>query len=110
MDGEEAEVVSVAGDVGARDDQRLRVGLVLDLAYLGGGVGVEEPEGLQVVEVEAAADDGEAEVALGGLALLEDGRGCRGCDERRGRGGEGGDEHHFRIEPVKKYGRPKGLG
>jgi hypothetical protein len=54
-----------------------------------------------VVEVEAAAADGEGEVALGGLALLEDGRGGRGCDERRGRGGEGGDEHHFRVEPVR---------
>jgi len=26
---------------------------------------------------------------------LEDGRGGRGCDERPGRRGEGGDEHHF---------------
>ena len=73
-----------------------------DLADLGGGVGVEEPEGLQVVGVEATAADGEGEVALGGLALLEDGRSGRGCDERRGRGGEGGDEHHFCIEPVRR--------
>lgn len=36
-----------------------------------------------------------AKAALGGLALLEDGQGGRDCDERRGRGGEGGDEHHF---------------
>jgi hypothetical protein len=91
VDGQEAEPVGAAGYAGAGHDERLRVGLVLDLADVGGAVGVEEAQRLQVVEVEAPAADGEAEVAGGGLALLHDGGGggCGGGDEGQGGGGEG---------------------
>jgi hypothetical protein len=71
VDGEEGEAVTGAGDAGARDDERLGVFLVLDLAEPGGAVGVRELEGLQVVEVEAAALESKGEVAGergGGLA------------------------------------------
>ena len=68
VDGEKGETVAGAGNTGAGDDQRLRVFLVLDLAEPGGAVGIGELEGLQVVGVEAAAADGEGEVARGGLA------------------------------------------
>ena len=61
----EGEAVAGAGDVDARDDEQLGVFLVLDLAEPGGAVGVRELEGLQVVEVEAAALDSKGEVTGG---------------------------------------------
>lgn len=42
---------------GAVDDQRLRVGLVLDPTQVGGTVGVEQAVGLDVVDVEIATAD-----------------------------------------------------
>lgn len=39
--------------------------MVFDLAEVGGGVGVRESECLEVVGVEVAAVDGEAEVGCG---------------------------------------------
>jgi hypothetical protein len=58
VDGQEGEPVAAAGHAGPRHHERLRVGFVLDLPDVGRRVGVEEPQGLQVVEVEAAAADG----------------------------------------------------
>ena len=56
VDGLEGQAAGAAGD-----DEGLGVGLVLDLAEVGGAVGVGEVEGLELVDVEAAAADGEAE-------------------------------------------------
>jgi hypothetical protein len=44
VDGEKAEAGGVAREARAGDDERLRVGLVFDLAEPGSAVGVEEAE------------------------------------------------------------------
>lgn len=71
-----------------------------DLADPGGGVGIEEVEGLEVVEIEATTLNGKRKVSLSGLALLDDGGGGgRSGEQGQGGGGDGGDEHHFpRVE------------
>ncbi len=67
VDAEEGEAVGAGGEgVG---DEGLGVGLVLDGAEVGGGVGVGQAISLQVVQVEGAAIDVEGNVA-GSLALF----------------------------------------
>ena len=68
------------------------------MADPGGGVSIEEFEGLEVVEVEATTLDGKRKVSLSGLAFLDDrGGGGRSGEQDQGGGGDGGDEHHFRA-------------
>ena len=70
--------------IGARleavGDEGFRVCFVLDGAEVGGGVGVGEAKGLEVVGVEGAAVDGEADVVVSVvLAFGEGGGGEGGC-------------------------------
>ena len=87
VDGEEGEAVRGGGRAG--DDEGFGVGLVLDLTEVGRRVGVGEGESLEVVGVEAAAADGEAEGRVGLAGGEDGGGGGEGGEEGQSGGGEG---------------------
>lgn len=106
VDGQETQPArGVAADFGAAKDQRLRIGLVLDLAEVCRVIGVGELEGLEFGEVEETLQaDAEPEVAVYGLSLGIRGRagrrrgGC-GCEKSQGSGGSGVEMHFCKGLP-----------
>ena len=83
--GEEADSSASGGD-----EEGFSLGLILDLANVGGGVGVGELAGLELVDVEDAEGllGEEQRLATGVLTFLQ---GCGG-DEGQGGGEEGGED------------------
>jgi hypothetical protein len=89
VDGRKGDSGAAVG--GAVDQERFRIGLILDFAKVDGGVGVVEGIGRECASGEDAAGCGQWE-GSGVLAGIE-GRG-RGEGEGGGKGKEGGEFHH----------------